>query len=306
MPSSDKTKSADSPEELSKEILAAMLDSCKNSTHVLTLVRRFPSVLHMKTTEGNLPLHIVARSTNFDAVESVIFLGMKVNVDGERGCGGLRRRNNRGISPIAMLSAYIYGTYSTPNAIQRDREMRVLSLIQKIAFQYMCMDRKKTGNGEEEMVDSPSQIPLLHAALTIGCPRNIINIIMDRHFTSAVTPGLKFQNKTPLQIAACNVSVDADIFLALLRWTPRAIVAQDAEGGFLLHQTIETGPRRRLGRYIGEVDFIGYIVEEAPGSLTVRDKVYGMFPFAMAANAGWSLGVIYGLLRANPLVLEDE
>jgi len=75
-------------------------------------------------------------------------------------------------------------------------------------------------------------------------------------------------------------------------------------GECILHQAIKSGPNRNLGKYLGEVDFIGHIVPASPDSLAIRDEAFDLYPFMLAAHTEWSLKVVYGLLGANPFVIE--
>ena len=96
---------------------------------------------------------------------------------------------------------------------------------------------------------------------------------------------------------------EARIILTLLRWNPQAAVEVNSKDEFPLHQILKAAKRRHLGLQMDQVLFVGTILETNVDSLVVQDSCR-MHPFVIAAKEGWSLDVVYGLLRTNPLVIE--
>jgi len=278
-----------------KCFLVALLNMCKTSGDAIALVEHFPAALHVHTQKGDLPIHIVTKEAHFDVIESMICQGITENLGGNRGCGGLMTKNKQGVSPIAMLNAFAHR-----HGEEERRGYQLVSLIQKIAFHYLREDLTND-DIKAEMID-PSQIPCLHAALTIGCPPNIISFV--NHYSVDDYLEVDLLGRTPIQIAASSTDIDAEVFLSELWRNPTAAFQRNSEGDCLLHQTLKTGVRN-MGKYLDDVYFIGSVVQEAPKSLVIKDEVHGMYPFALASSKGWSLGVVYGLLRTNPSVLES-
>jgi hypothetical protein len=302
---------------LNRHVLTTLLTKCQNGSDAFQLVQMYPSILHIQTKNKDLPIHLIARDTKedrfFDRVESIIFQGIQDNVCGTRGCGGLMHKNARGLSPMASLSAHINCKHRRGTTSSLERQL--IYLIQKISFHYLQMDRERKDNSDD--ADSPSvtkakyeytiveasQVPALHAALDIGCPAYIIHLIQ-QEYCNEDSFDLQYNGMTPLQIAASSASASVEIFLMLLRRNPEMASRRNSNNECLLNQTIKTGPGRDKGPDIDDVCFIGNIVELSPESLLITDEVYGMHPFILAALAKWPTGIVFGLLRTNPCVLE--
>jgi len=288
---------------INQHILTTLLTKCKNGSQVIDLKQKFPSILHIQTKNKDLPINLIARDSKnvddyFKRVQSFLFQGIEDNVCGRRGCGGLMHKNAHGVSPISSLNTNVHR-----GRLSRDQ---LIQLIQKISFrdsQKNDDERKINSDDKEGTSLEPPHVPPLHAALDIGCPAYIINLIV-QFYCNEDSFNLQYNGRTPLQIAATSASASVETFLMLLRRNPKMASRKYSDNESVLNQTIKTGPGRDKGPHMNDVCFIGSIVEIFPESLLIKDEEYDMHPFLLAAHTNWSIGFVFGLLRTNPCVVE--
>ncbi len=289
--------------EQEKEGLMPLLRKCNTSEEIVLLAKRFPAILHVQTPSKDLVLHRIAKFGILSDVTTIVFQGICENVCGSKGCGGLFHKNIGGVTPMALLSAKV--CYKGCSKKEKDGERQLMHLIQKVALHYVHVDNPAKKNMEQTSSPETPSIPILHAALMINCPANIINIAL-KGYCTIDTFSFEYLGRTPLQLAALSNLIDANSLLLILRRNPAmAAKRSSVSGEYVLHEAIKAGPNRIfLGKYLGEVDFIGKIVQEWPESLEIHDEVLDLPPFVLAAQAGWSIKLIYGLLRANPFAID--
>lgn len=275
----------------------------RNIDDVLLLIEAFPAILRATTSDGILPIHLIAEKCSFDTVMKIVLEGMKQGLE----FGGLSMMNRTGESPLAILSARITSCHrrNRRTYIDKHKWSKFCILIQIVAMKCIHKDDYDTIISDIPLLNSLLMPTVLHSALIIGCPIYIINqILHDKSinidFTDKDTLG-----RTAMEIAASNISTDGSVILKLLKAYPRASSEMDANGDLLLHQVLKQG-KKTLPKYLGgDVYFIGSIVQENPDSLVVLDNSLKMYPFTIACVKSWSLEVIYALLRTNPFVIES-
>ena len=294
------------------EILSALLGMCKKSCNLFHLVEKYPTAFDAETEDGDLPIHLLCtKDRNYEWIKKMVFQRMEQEEKGGKlgGFGGLLVKNRRGLSPLDLLNAFTYRTRIQSS--QMDQICRLVKLIQSVAFNHLQMKNNGEIIDDGTLIREPSQIPILHAALIMGCPPHIISLAknlcqIDGTFESVCST--KFLGQVPVQIAAVSTCISSEVFLSLFRQNPQVAKELDEGGDFLLHRVIKernAAENECIKGTVGEdVFFIGSIVQEAPDALIVQDAEHFLYPFALAACEGWPLGIIYGLLRTNPLVLE--
>ena len=293
------------------EVLSALLGMCKKSCDLFHLVEKYPTAFHAETEDGDLPIHLLCtKDRKYEWIDKMVFQRMKQEEKGGKlgGFGGLLVKNRRGLSPLDLLNASIYRARSSSEI---DQIRRLITLIQSTAFKHLQMKNNGEIIDDGTLIREPSQIPILHAALIMGCPPHIISLAkshcqIDGNNESVYST--KFLGQVPVQIAAVSPCISSEVFLSLFRENPKVANELDEGGDFLLHRVIKernaADNKDTEGNVDEDVFFIGSIVQEAPDALIVQDAEHFLYPFALAACEGWPLGIVYGLLRTNPFVLE--
>jgi len=272
----------------------------RNIDEVLLLLGVFPAMLRATTSDGILPIHLIAEKCSFDTVMRNVLEGMEQGLE----FGGLSVKKRSGESPLATLSARITSCHrrNRRTYIDEHKWSKFCILIQIVAMKCIQKDDYYTTLSDILLMPKPT---ILHSALIIGCPIHIINQILHEKYMNIDFTDLDALGRTAMEIAASNISTDGSVILKLLKAYPRASSEMDANGDLLLHQVLKNG-KKTLPSYLGgDVYFIGSIVQENPDSLVVLDNSLKMYPFTIACMKSWSLEVIYALLRTNPLVIES-
>jgi hypothetical protein len=275
----------------------------RNIDDVLLLIGAFPAILRATTSDGVLPIHLIAEKCSFDTVMKNVLEGMKQGLQ----FGGLSMKNRNGESPLAILSARITSSHrrNRRTYIDEHKWSKFCILIQIVAMKYIYKDDYYTIQSDIPLLNSLLMPSLLHSALIIGCPIYIINQILHDKSINIDFTDKDALGRTAMEIAASNISTDGSVILKLLKAYPRASSEMDANGDLLLHQVLKHG-KKTLPNYLGgDVYFIGSIVQENPDSLVVLDNSLKMYPFTIACMKSWSLEVVYALLRTNPFVIES-
>ena len=286
-------------------VLRTMMQLCRTAEDMKLLVERHPSVVHVEESEGNFLLHKVSMLGYAEAksvFEFVLFEGLKQNVHGDKGFGGLVTKNSHKRSPLVMMYGY------TVRGLFSESSWRWLAtLIQKLVYMSIINDKdyESISSGQNINMDDnlTSKVPLLHAALEIGCPPGIINRILKEDASSLFQPDMR--GKTPLQIACSNRSGHAttENVTILTRSNPDILLERDLNGNWPIHLFLKSQIKSK-NIYQDDISLVATLINRAPESLEIRDPQLDMYPFLLAAiEDRWSTCVIYGLLRSIPHVL---
>jgi hypothetical protein len=289
--------------------LRTMMQLCRTASDIKSLVERHPSVLFVEESEGNFLLHKVSMLGYNEAIsvfEFVLFEGMKRNVHGKRGFGGLVTKNSLMRSPLVMM----YG-HTVRGLFYQHRWRWLATLIKEVVIRSIQDEDVLAyeSNSSEQCINTDdilsANIPLLHAALEIGCPPGIINRIMKEERTSLFA--IDMRGKTPLQIACShrNGHATAVNITTLIRTDPKILLEKDSNGNWPIHLLLKS-QIKSSNIYQDDITLIATFVHRAPQSLQIRDPQLNMHPFLLAAIADrWPIGVVYGLLRTAPHVLTE-
>lgn len=292
----DKIFAVDLPKEVPLQVLSTLLDICQTTSSIdrlMMLVDKYPNILMCKTSSGLLPIQLVFERHAWDmnVFRKIVYKGMDLYVGGKDGYGGLLKKQSKyQVCALDTLNSRIVAQ-SVSSKAEKKRESDLFSLIQDTVLKSLL---------DTEKVFDSVQVPLLHAVLIMNCPENIIISAINKcqHDRSLFTS--EFLGATPIDLAVGNLCKGGkDIFLHLVRLHPETVRHYgEAHGDQLLHKVLQL---RNTGNDTihKDITLIGAIVEELPEALLTQNSKDKMYPFQLAACHGWSLPIIYGLMRTN-------
>ncbi|GFH49598.1 predicted protein [Chaetoceros tenuissimus] len=295
----DKIFALDLPKKVPLQVLSTLLDICQTTSSIdrlMMLIDKYPTILMCKTSSGLLPIQLVfeRHAWDIDVFREIVYKGMDLCIGGMNGYGGLLKKTSKcKACALNILNSRII-THSVSVEAERKRKSDFFSLIQDAVLKSL-LDNQKV------FVDS-TKVPLLHAVLMMNCPENIIMSAMRKcqHDRSLFTS--KFLGDMPIDLAVRNLlhKGGKDVLLHLVRWYPETVRDYDETHGAdqLLHKVLQL-PNTGNDTIHKDISIIGAIVEELPEALLIQNSKDNMYPFQLAACHGWSLDIIYGLMRTN-------
>ena len=294
----DKIFAVDLSKEIPLQVLSTLLDICQTTSSIdrlMMLIDKYPTILMCKTSSGLLPIQLVfeRHAWDIDVFREIVYKGMDLCIGGINGYGGLLKKTSKcKACALNMLNSRIIA-HSVSVEAERKRKSDFFSLIQDVALKSLL--------GSGKVFDSSIKVPLLHAVLMMNCPENIIMSAMRKcqHDRSLFTS--KFLGDMPIDLAVRNLVCKGgkDILLHLVRWYPETVRDYDVHGvDQILHKVLQL-PNTGGDSLHKDIAVIGAIVEELPEALVIQNSKDNMYPFQLAACHGWSLDIIFGLMRTN-------
>lgn len=294
----DKIFAVNLPKKVPLQVLSTLLDICQTTSSIdrlMMLIDKYPTILMCRTSSGTLPIQLVFERHAWDmgVFREIVYKGMDLHVGGIHGYGGLLEKTSKyQVCALDMLNSRINVHLISVEA-ERWRKSAFFSLIQDTVLKSLL---------DSEKVFDSIEVPLLHAVLMMNCPENIIMAAMSecQHDRSLFTS--KFLGETPIDLAVRNLVCKGgkDIFLHLVRWYQETVRDYDETRGAdqVLHKVLQL-PNTGNNSIHKDIEIIGAIVEELPEALVIQNSKDKMYPFQLAACHGWSLDIIYGLMRTN-------
>lgn len=283
---------ARTPKPPPRSVLSFFVEICDDPGDLQLLVQKYPAACQLKTPLGDTPLHKVSRSAwkRKHIFRYILGTGTQRKIR----FGGLMSKNKAGQTPLALLYA------STFNSSNPDPWIWLCSIIHGVAYQHLL-----TSYFENDKAPDRAGLPLLHAALELGCPGGIVNRLLCMKENVESLRKHDFLGRTPLLTALSCKETTGEVICNIVRKHPMASTEKDSKGNLPLHLALKSDIQC-IDKNDGDIFLIGRLVEAAPGALGARDIETQILPFALASIGDrWSIDLTYGLLRTAPWVLHD-
>ena len=272
-----------------------------NTLDDLKLLLKFPVLLSITDTHGNLLLHKCAKKgwSHRKLFHSFIIEGINNNVGSENGIGGLLVKNKVGVTPLSIFFSFVVGQNNCCNKKWEE----FCSIIRTSFIQYHSLHKET----EYPFSDSNESIPFLHSLLNFNCPLGIINRILDNYPKKELISCDRL-GRTPLCIAVSNFNNSNYLVFRLIQMCPDAALLYDKSGNLPLHHAILSGTHADAFY----MDRISLITTMSPKALEKQNSSHKLFPFMLAALNRESKSFedscnttdnIYRLLRSVPWII---
>ena len=277
-----------------------LLHLCQNSAITKILLKAFPGGVARMNDEMDLPLHVAIRKyRNPEIVHMLIDEGIKQQVGGTDGHGGIFVKNKNGYTPFSLLchqfsSGIDLVSIGFPLYQHDMRLWENLVSVVKAAFIIEGKDSKVEGKPSEYLEKTCIPPMMLHKIIELNCPPEAIYLAHVINPLQVTEPDEK--GYFPLSLALEKKSVPERVVMKLLKDFPAAINVADKHGRFPLHLSASSGRAYEDG--------VEHIFKAQPSAISVADED-GMFPVMHAAAAEEaSIDTIYRLLREYPAVFQ--
>lgn len=257
---------------------------------LLVLIKANPEALRRKDHNGNIPLHLLSMyhfprwKENMDLLISEHTKHFGKQKDHGDGCGGILVQNENGVTPLDVISKrFLHEGCSYDD------------------WEWYCYLLQLTAT-KLSVPNTTTTTPLLHAAIRLRCPKEMIHQIISKNEDYVRTTD--HLGRLPLFEAIKNRHISSNIVLCLLRKYTIGASVTDNLGRLPLHYAaINCGSNSLV--YLQE------LIQAFPEALETRDKVSALLPFMLPAttetkNVGDIIRTTfaYEILRANPAVVQ--
>ena len=246
-----------------------------NDDAVRVLLDRSPHAVKAKSPKtGRLPLHIACDVGKPEIVELILDLGVKHDVGGQFGAGGIYEKDFNGDTPLGL----IIHEMNNPFESEASRNLRTCA-----ATAYLV-------RGDTHY------FPILHTALLISTPAAFEQVLViakefdqdlsgtDHHGRTALVKAIHFKKEHPHS---------KKLISTLLGWSLKSLACvRDGAGRFPLHIAAEMDLEWNNG--------LEDIVHANRAALKEPHSVTGLYPFMIAANMSAELESTYFLLKEDP------
>lgn len=273
-------------------VLCFFVEICDDPCSLKLLVQKHPVACLSKTPLGDTPLHKVSRCAwkHKDIFQYILGTATQQRIR----FGGLMSKNKAGQTPLALMYA------STFNSPKPDPWIWLCCLIRDVAYQHLLASHYDDGNSPDK-----AGLPLLHAALELGCPGGLVNRLLCMQENVDSLQKHDFLGRTPLLAALSCRESSGEVIGNLVRKHPTASTEMDNKGNLPLHLALKSDIQC-IDKNDGDIFLIGRMVEADPSALGARDVEMQILPFALASIGDrWSIDLAYGLLRTAPWVLHE-
>jgi hypothetical protein len=285
-------------------VIRTLIQMCRGTKDYKMLATKYPVALEIVLPGGNLIIHKIARMGYKEkaSIEEIIMKGVEVQ-NRALPFGGITTKNEAGVTPVMIIYGFVVYHARCDQNNQRWRWLCLL--LQNVAYSCLADKPPMDLNNYKHVKELNKQMPLLHAALELGCPFGLMNMIFS-YTTVEELCKRDFLGRTALVVALANPSSFGEVLRQLFRRTPTKaleLLSIDTDGDLPLHRLIKSGIKYQSKQH--DIVLIGSFVEEAPQCLHHLDNEFEMPPFMLASiGNAWSLEVVYGLLRTGPWAIE--
>mmetsp|Transcript_44457 Transcript_44457/g.135500 ORF Transcript_44457/g.135500 Transcript_44457/m.135500 type:complete len:511 (-) Transcript_44457:79-1611(-) len=282
------------------------------------LIEAYPGGVGWRNEQGYLPLHRVsyAADSKADVVELLIEEGIKQNLGGKNGGGGVFLETAQGITPLSAVCCTITGgleadefrSISDVSFLSRSAQIKwsKLEAIVRAASEVQLSGKSnsfwpwRNPVGVADQRERKEKFHLLHSVIELNCPLLVVSFALRTNPTQSVE--LDVMGRSALSLAVQSRDTCGPITCLLLDskqgGNPGAALVLDGSSRLPLHHAIQSG--RGYDKTVRD------IIRAAPKVLEIKDGKSGVYPFMMATmGSNEDVNLTFALLRKSPWLVRN-